>query len=486
MKITEWWKKYNLPGKDLLYDPQAPENPLWEKLANAAGGSGLELEGIHSGAHQPARNSIDPYEADLENQLEIQRKRSTGFNQRIIVPAQLSATADACQLPIAFLTALFGYDGENAGYGNPAVIRNAWRTVVIPVSGNFLKIDWAVNKINGISRAISTNLDTANINKDNWPAFGLGTVPSGMADPSGSIDINQTTNFPKVYEANPNILVQFETNNSPPLIGTIGANYRTPFSQIILTFKSGCPPFIVTWGFNSVIETPYDNRLINANPAFGPGNALWTNPLRHCVPFAWQNDIYTANTPPSLGTLGSVADSSLAANAVTNFSIFKVPLTGSFQDQAGVSHNINMRGGMAVGWLTSFSLAGIAQPSAGGGNWFHAYLYVAGAGARQRLIYGNEVFGTNTAAAGPYCALNPVSISFAHPIRFDLRPGDQMFLCMRNSSSTAVYPIVSFTGYIYGNVMQEAIVTASDTGWIPELTTEASFPLDIARPMFGQ
>lgn len=472
--MTFWdWLNTSLGYAPLRKDPLA-------RLDNAVAKAslGLNLNGIAASNSGDSPSGTDPHEVDIATAISQLQKRSSGFNVTDIKPMKLSGSQYSLLLPLSAVTDILGLEYDDLNLQPSPPLQNfannttgtAWRTIQLPILGNFLKIEFLPTQSNFQINTISQN-DTAN---------SLRKIDLGYSQlDDGAVNIfNTANNSPHsaqgttTYyerEINRQILIQFDSISNPLMIAKTGEVFKTPFSSVFIHCKTGCPPFRIISGYNSEVVSPQDNRVMNSNPAFGPGHGLWEgNGSRHCVGFS----IGTGGDP---GANALITVASPVNNVLVN-TVFNQKVTGVTSNQP-IPNNVNAHG-LAIGWITNMNLSIISQGNAGDGNG-QIWLQVSSAISSYSKIILSLPFTYKKGTAAN------VFVSFNIPKRFVLKPGYRLDLMINhsNTSNETINMQYSIDGYVYGKILTGLPVSghpvlATVPGFQMDTVTIDPFPLD--------
>ena len=411
-----------------------------------------------------------------EELIAIQQRNSKGFRVIDFSPFNFPRDDFYPQMTQGDLVELFGPEAASLGggyYEDSNVSANSilpyWRTVEIPISGNFLKIEFLPVRLN--------------------EAFSVydPSVVYPIADNTKLLDnSDQYQYFSPKHSAQKNIIVHFQDTQTNPILAKHGDTFETEFTSFFVTFKAGIPRFRVTIGYNSKM-TGQDDRLLNTKLAYGPGHGMFNNPTIHATPFcvtqrdlnAFQNT--SAEYPSALAVgAGTEFNADLFTNVPnilnrcyssifpsTDFQLAQYTSSGNSKYNADntsaacaisggifVANNFQVNG-MTVGWITAMSLSALYF-AAGAGNLMlemiletFRYTSTGGAGGVIRRIGSVQVSVGSTIKNGQ------ITKTFKEPMRFCLEPRDSLRILIRNATGTnygGQAAIVQFgvEGYTWG------------------------------------
>jgi len=395
----------------------------------------------------------DPYERSYDEIQAIQQKQSKGFRTFDINPYSITIDEFPCVIQNRVLGELFGFeDGYVTPLGPYPTDTNSapfWRTIPIEANGTFVKIEYLPTRVNSA-------FDVRPL----VPSVGPWIEPQnlGPAIPNPPTAYSNLNTFPQGYVSlSGQVIMQFESPDSAPLIVKHGDTFKGPFNTIYLTFKQWSPRIRITVGYNTETAS-LDERMLMTRPAFSGGRGLLNNPSYHHVPFSIAS-----------GDFSGAGDTSLYAypGGLVNFTLIK-------NQQPGIAiYPANFTaGGMGLSWITSmdfsFHLAG------GAGFYMILGLFVYDDTSPTRL---RRLYQVNLYSGGTESAIR--SVILPEPIRVNLRPNQS--LIMRCSSPNAGDFGFSINGYSYGNLV--GLTNGAGTLPLPpfyhaELVAEDPYPMD--------
>lgn len=162
---------------------------------------------------------------------------------------------------------LFGLSAKYDNEGTPPSFQSIqspyWRTVSIPVVGNFLKVEYLPVRQNigtGFATPPNDTILLSTVEPQNTLEIVSGVLP-------GSSQIAGTGL----------ILLDFENPSTTPLIVKNGDVFKTPFTQVFITFKQLSPKIRITIGYNSeIVESKNDPQSLS----IWDGKSLTRNSLQ--------------------------------------------------------------------------------------------------------------------------------------------------------------------------------------------------------------
>jgi len=181
------------------------------------------------------KNRNDGFDLEAERLLAIQQKNSRGFNIVDINPGLLDPIEFSMSLPYEFI-----FDGTNFMPDINGSLSTQFRTVTVPIAGNFLKVEF-INEINTMANS----------------TYGQGTRPFAKrkySDIAGN-EQDLATGF-REYSfdnfARTKVFVNFNTvSEKPHLVMRSGDSFNTYFNEVSITLSVGAPKIRLTIGYNS-------------------------------------------------------------------------------------------------------------------------------------------------------------------------------------------------------------------------------------------
>lgn len=476
--------------------PKKSDAGMWNALQGQS--ATLNLDGVSASSPLGSRGYSSPRSMPYEQIASLIENRQKAFNVIQISPFNLSQDQYGSQIPQNIINATVGYEGDQdaAVGGNGPFNTNAWRTVEIPIPGDFLKIDFLPSQVNFAHSILTTP------NPNNY----------GKEDQTDTLDLNPSLNSNYVdLLQNRSILIQFDDTTQPPYLHKPGESYKLPFQKVFITCKTYVPRIEVTIGYSATISSDQQSRIMSSQMDTGPGYGIWDSSSRHCVPFCFtEMDQDLGTKPPTVVSAGTVIRNILISGS-----------TGSTTDPwAGTEYKwtlIDLENqlpepwGVGIGWITDMDLTILFQTNSIGVNW-SVNVYIEGdalqVGAnppnnafRRKLLTsfrGNTIVNANAATVSQKEYYNK---NFSKPIRFSLNLPDpssrtpfnympRLVVCAKAWTSGASNMNMSWTmhGYTFGRLNQENRIqesynpssTEAYYGYGMDLLTTHPFPLDQA------
>lgn len=180
------------------------------------------------------KNRNDGFDLEAERLLAIQQKNSRGFNIVDINPGLLDPIEFSMSLPYEFI-----FDGTNFMPDINGSLSTQFRTVTVPIAGNFLKVEF-INEINSQSN-FSTNISRPYAKRK---YTGIVTNEQDL--------VTGQTNYSFDNFARTKVFVNFNTvSEKPHLVMRSGDSFNTYFNEVSITLSVGAPKIRLTIGYNS-------------------------------------------------------------------------------------------------------------------------------------------------------------------------------------------------------------------------------------------
>lgn len=441
-------------ANDFIWQPEARKQAL-----------GIEMQAPAESVHAQIAEEL----------IAIQQRNSKGFRVIDVNPNLLSRADYYPQIPNDVLIEMFGPEGVTllAGEYEDGVADNSslpyWRTLELPISGNFLKIEHLPARVND--------------NRATYGGIGQIQATNTVVDNSDSF-----TDFSPKHSSDRVFLLHFQDTKENPILAKHGDTFETEFTSVFITFKTLQPRFRVTIGSNSK-STHNDDRLFNSRIAYAPGTGLFSNQTGHMVPFCITNKDLNAfqlsffgtadyvtlqNTVPFnadlIQNVGNIINRCYkAGGANTDYMRAQYVSAGNYQftnDQtsgacavAGGNFTANnfSSDGMTIGWINSLSFSWGAQNEALTGTgitdiYLEIVRYTAAGNAvtvRRLLSLGN---------AGKYTQTHNMVKTPIEPVRFCLNPLDALRVAI-TTSGALIYAKFAIEGYTYGSLAGLGVVS---------------------------
>lgn len=375
----------------------------------------------------------------------LAQKRDRGLQIFDVNPSQLTASNFQSQVPLSTIYDKIGYtgDGDGSGYGGSFDTDTAWRTVAIPLPGNFLKFEYLQSQLN----VPDSSVLNAFFKEPNYD-FTFGASTKRAVIPS------------KI------VFIQFDDPNGPLHVLKNGDVFKTAYNAIFITTKTINSRFSIVIGRDSEIISSPERHML-ADMAMGPGYGLWEAPHRHCVPFciAQKDQTPSGVVTPLAGSLTKT--------------LFTPVISSSF---IGADHVK----GAAVLWITNIQFT--AMPASTNTNVVAQFiLYIGGdvndGFAVKKLIATVPIMAPKVATGG--LSGGQGYVSFSPPIRVVLNCSggfDKIQECLNyniiNSSADSIDYYWSVNGYAYGLITKATIPSFN---WNLEATLDTPYPCDMAH-----
>lgn len=431
-----------------------------------------------------------PHAQIAEELIAIQQRNSKGFQVIDVNPNELSRADFYPLIQANVLFELLGQEAispaaglyeDTSGGATDTGVLPYWRTIEIPLNGNFLKIE---------------HLPVRTMDDYQWNITGTNPIKDNTRVTNNS---DSFTDFSPKHSSDKIFLLNFQDCKDTPLIAKHGDSFHTEFTSIFLTFKTTQARFRITLGYNSTI-THVDDRLVNQDVAYSPGHGLFNNSVNHAVPFNFtQRDLNTSFGGYSGGYATILANATLSTDLITNIPLIaprcykaggantdlqlqqlggaaatyqytndatSAACTGAGGSWQQTNLDTTASLGMTVGWITGFSASFCLSdpPNATTDSylceiWLEAVQYSSSGAtvsiARRicKLESTLAVFhGTNE---GQYSA--NTSKNFSEPIRYSLTTRESLRVVVSiyapgGSTSTILYGF-SVEGYSWGTLV---------------------------------
>lgn len=392
------------------------------------------------------RKLDDGYALEAERLNAIQQQGSKGFQIIDINPGLLLATENPLTLPYEFI-----FDGTNfLPDQNGNFIKN-FRSVNIPIAGNFLKIEY-----------IYENNTSANFRPGGGGAYPfaeakfLEAFPSMAAALNGDLVIGQQTYSFDNFARN-KVWVDFgPSTGKPHLVPTNGRIFKTYFNEVNISLNIGAPKIRVTIGFNSEVYEASNSGAINSQlPLMGAGRIFNDS---DCVmsPFCLTDQDLQL-------VAGGVQPNGYVMSLPVGNTLFYTPIVrcpGILQGYSvlfisRINFNVVLTSGVSV---------------------FHVYFYINNSLFQQKRIHNFKMqAGT---AWGEYV------FSPAVPVRVVLPSGSTLTIEIRataagaSQSATMTYQV---DGYSYGEILKDVSTFLTPDVKTSKFITDSTYLSDFNR-----
>lgn len=449
------------------------ENNPWSNLGQASD-TGLSETGYELGLSTSTPPASSQRTVDLAQQQSIIQKRELPFLVQDVHPFQYwDQKAQTTRLPLlCSLTKIFDKVGIDFEIGTQlsqilgATSTAPWVTIPIQTPGNFIKFEFLPSKVNYmmsdpdalVPGSYSTaGFVRANVDESYNPSIvnNTGLTP---ADPSAD---NPSNSYWSFWGAHTQIFVQFDTTDSPLILVKDGDIFNLPFNVIFVTFAIQTPPFSIIVGNGSTIINSRDHKVMASNPAFGPGDSLWTNPKRHCTAFCISEQ-----------DQGFGGSNTIGSGATITKTLFSQVVTGS--------PSPNMAG-VAIGWISNFLISGAQVGNTTAGLFLEYKIYVLRTDGSKKLITRALILQAGGGASASTSASVNLERQFSIPKRFVLKSGEKLMLDVQNTSGQVAQYTFTIDGYVYGRVNSQSVEGTAFPGYQLDTVTSNPFPLDNNR-----
>lgn len=407
------------------------------------------------------QNRDDGFEVEAERLLAIQQKNSRGFNIYDINPGLLTREEYPLSIPYEFI-----FDGTNfMPDTNESLVRN-FRTINIPIAGNFLKIEFIYENN---SRSNIGTITTRPYAQRKYSDF----VPNEADLRSGKASYSMD-NY-----ARTKVFVNFASLSEKPfIVARSGDSFNTYFSEVNISVNIGCPKIRVIIGMNSEKHDGPSVAAINAKPSMTGSGRLFSDIDTTLSPFSITENDNVAGTIPYpyyKNGIPTPMNGTFTTNLITN-------------DNAIVSNSVDTLG-YSVLWITRmrFRLIHINRTGAIFG-YSRVSLFVANAVNDEVKRYHQFVLSATTVRqiGSDYYSEYEYTYEPCEPMRVVIPSGCALRLLFDNTgtpSAIANYDM-SFTidGYSLGELLAWNRVDPPIL-WVrtSKFVTDATFLSDLNR-----
>lgn len=196
----------------------------------------------------------DGYAIEAEKLLAIQQKSSRGFKIYDINPGLLPELEYPLSLPYEFI-----FDGTNFIPEQNGSLGKNFRTVEIPIAGNFCKVEF-IYENNGFNNlSYTTNFPLLPIVPNRLVPSAKIKYQSVFPGANGENDLvsGQQVYSYDIYARN-KVFVNFgDSTDKPHIVPSGGRTFKTYFNSVSVTLNIGSPKVRITIGYNSEV---YDSN----------------------------------------------------------------------------------------------------------------------------------------------------------------------------------------------------------------------------------
>lgn len=384
----------------------------------------------------------DGYNLEAERLNAIQQKGSKGFQVVDINPGLLNKLDYVVNLPYEFL-----FDGTNFLPATNESITENFRTVNIPLAGNFLKIEF-INEVNSYANAVNSTGKYRPYADRKYKQALLGTNNNELDLTTGQ------SNYSFDNFARNKVWIDFgPSSGKPHIVPTSGRVFETYFSEVNITLNIGSPKIRITIGYNSKVVDASNVSAINAKLCLTGAGRMLADSDMTMSPF-YLSDM---DLPGSTANGYTVATS--AINTTYSYAILQNYAQFFY---TGYSPDL----GYSVIWITNITVNKEVQnttiPS-----YARCYLYISnGLGQTKRVA--NFKLGNN---------INVYTISPSEPIRVVIPANWTLLISFETRSDSANFMDLSWniTGYSIGEILTPVLSVIPVTS---KFITDATFLSD--------
>ena len=249
------------------------------------------------------RNRNDGFDLEAERLLAIQQKNSRGFNIVDINPGLLDANEYAMSLPYEFI-----FDGTNFIPANDGGLTKNFRTITIPIAGNFLKVEY-----------IYENNTRANVNTPQTRPYAKRKYES-IAPDERNLVVGQTAYSFDNY-ARTKVYVNFNSvSEKPHIVTRSGDSFKSYFNEVTITLNIGAPKIRLTIGFNSEKQDGPSVAAFNSTLSMHGTGRLFADSDSVLIPFCITeiDNFVGSYTPEGEGINVTIAQSTFSKNIIQN------------------------------------------------------------------------------------------------------------------------------------------------------------------------
>lgn len=489
---------FKIPSSDSVGLPDSVSD-----ISLDPGNSNLNPLGVS--ANDPSPVAPRPFVRSIGSNVanSILQKRESAFTTIDVDPLNFASLSYATQIPLSKIQDKLGYDFDNDTVTQNGITfnTNAWRSVPIPITGDFLKLEflpsfvssqqtWGPQSV-GNPVGSPSNSDISKFDEtdpSNIPSH-AGVLTQPNADPTDKYSAFSSSRL---------ILVTFDDLSNPFIVMRHGDIIETKFTRLFITTKYWNNRFSLIIGNGSRIVPNQSYRSENMRPAYSPGFGMWENESRHCTPFC-----FTANGQQT-------TNDNSGTNLITSTQVLAGKSVGSCVLLAQSHTGLNgiktpYQTGVITGWITQISLGIKSSLSTGEIIIGQLIVYVGNAqtvgpsGSSSSLIYPNYTFSkTKLLASLPFTAVAPsgTTAAFANlqlqpvePIRFSVPqnmgnsttnfPGLIVQIDNSSFSTGSLDAIWSMQGYVWGKLFKQQSPNSVNGEWSQaETLMNNPFPCD--------
>ncbi len=448
----------------------------WEKIINqtkaATGYTPAEIRKNSGQSLKVQSEESEAFKLKAAEIIAIQQLNQKGLQVVDVNPALISRMDNFCVYDGVLIQNLMGTENifnvvqapPNLVYDladptsltvSAGVVAPYWRSVFIPYTGNFLKVEYLNSRL---------AVDNSNLSAT---VQGI----SNYSEPQNTSELSATPMTPNYFAANKlssdkMIFLDFNNPTGNPIIAKHGDTFETYFSGFWLTFKQNSPRIRLTVGYNSKANS---NSQLPENLHLWNGYGLKNNSTINPVPFCLTDCDIPNETGPALRTTGwpitaTTTEYCLIANpaAVQNYQV----------------------DGLAVFFLNNFSSVVTTTSSTATNHFVVVELYVKNLGtAVTQYLTGStkikRILSIPMAMTPANFATN--SLDLAEPVRVTLRKNTGLFIRVTRTAAEDNILKFDLSGYSMGPLFYGRLVSNTQQApFTPRYKfTENPYPIDL-------
>lgn len=417
-------------------------------------------------------NRDDGFELDNERLFAIQQKRTRPLQVIDINPGLLDPIANAFSLPFESI-----FDGANFIPNQNGSLSANWRTVNIPIAGNFVKIEFIYENNGQANRK-----NDANIANNSIPPYPFAQLKYSSAIVSGNeLDLTTGQSISSFDSfARTKVFLNFSSlADKPHIITKSGDSFDTYFSELNLTLNIGSPKIRVTIGFNSTKSDGPSNAEVNSKFAITGAGRLF-------------NEIDTVLSPFCITEVDNGDSSTININGrkitnigTTGFQIIKNSAFGIGGTNAPVM-------GYSVFWITKiyFRISQNAPNASDTVNSLTVKFFVSNGTSTRKRVHSFRMFVGEIArsVSGTIFSKSDYTHAPTEAIRVVLPAGHTFSVEIDSNTSSSDINIVNsvsyaIDGYSLGEFARQSVVDIPQFRFVytTKFLTDATFLADYNR-----
>lgn len=416
------------------------------------------------------RKMDDGYQLEADRLNAIQQQGSKGFQIVDINPGLLSSLENPLTLPYEFI-----FDGTNfLPDQNSNFVKN-FRSVNIPIAGNFLKIEY-IYEIN-----TGANISYSPINAVGIP---------GRLVPSAEVKYNQAFNTSLLEQdlvtgqeyfdfdnfARNKVWVDFgPSTGKPHLVPTSGRVFKTYFNEVNLSLNIGAPKVRVTIGFNSEVHDANNSGAINSRLATTGAGRIFNDIDTVLTPFCLSDIEFEQGlvrpTYRGIPVVGIGSPTTASYNILANFGY--IP--------SGVGYDLGQSYGYSVIFITRIRMCFSFNTALASSEYLRANLTVEsmyyptiGGQSQTKTIHNFKVSTINS---------NEYILQPSEPIRVVIPASSAVFINLYQSIDAAKIGNMTYSidGYSVGELVRLTLPNTYTLIATSKFLTDSTFLSDFNR-----